>query len=164
MKNLVFVISTLVGLLSIMGVVIPLQNSAWGVVKLCNFPSSSGVCAGTDGGDVMSGDGQDNFITGCSGDDVLSGGGGNDQINGDGIIRSDEECPGGNFNGGGADRMYGGRGDDVILHGFNGSPGTVISSDGHRDLIDCGPGDDTAIINTSVDHDVAVNCERVIAG
>jgi len=38
-------------------------------------------------------------------------------------------------------------------------------SDGARDKIDCGPGnDDRAFINTSIDGDIAVNCEHVLAG
>jgi hypothetical protein len=57
----------------------------------------------------------------------------------------------------GADKISGGAGDDLI---YSGKEIGASESDGHKDIIDCGPGDDTALINEDVDHDVAVNCEH----
>jgi len=75
----------------------------------------------------------------------------------------------------GADRILAGGSDDIIFHGnlaffasFGGLPSIDTAdnkaSDGKRDIIDCGAGNDYVVINTSVDHDVAVNCEQVFAG
>ena len=38
-KNLVFGMAILVGLLSIVSTIIPIQNSAWRATKICNFTS-----------------------------------------------------------------------------------------------------------------------------
>jgi hypothetical protein len=54
--------------------------------------------------------------------------------------------------GSGADREYGGPGDDV-LH--------ALANDNQVDYVDCGPGDDVAYENPK-EHDVFVNCEKVI--
>jgi hypothetical protein len=61
--------------------------------------------------------------------------------------------------------MTAGSGSDVLYHGnLPTAAGHEEDSDGHRDIIDCGPGSDEAWINISVDHDVATNCEKIIAG
>jgi Ca2+-binding RTX toxin-like protein len=161
-KNLVLWLAIVIGTLSAIGTITPSYNLAWGATKLCNFPGPQ-VCAGTNSADTMGGDGQDNRIFGCGGDDVISGADGGDTIVGDGIDLS--VCPGGGDTG--ADRIYGGPGNDLIAHGFAVSLGPLLGltkADGHRDLIDCGPGDDTVFINVSVDNDVAINCEHVNAG
>ena len=41
---------------------------------------------------------------------------------------------------------------------------TVQRSDGYKDSVDCGPGDDEAWINVSNDGDLARNCESLHAG
>ena len=59
---------------------------------------------------------------------------------------------------------------DDILIGFEGDD--LISSndenrtksDGYKDSVDCGPGDDEAWINVSNDGDLARNCESLHAG
>jgi hypothetical protein len=58
------------------------------------------------------------------------------------------------------DGLDGGSGDDSLSQSFF----EDTQSDGFKDLVDCGPGNDEAWINTSVDHDVAVNCETVHEG
>ena len=65
----------------------------------------------------------------------------------------------------GSDRISGGAGNDRLYHGL-GTPddSKAILSDGHKDFIDCGSGEDSVWINTSVDHDVASSCEHVHAG
>ena len=117
-----------------------------------------GVCIGTAGRDTMIGDDGRNQITGCGGDDVLIGNDGNDEILGDSFEFGSIGCHEGVTPG--ADKIEGGPGNDAISQTFRGS----IRSDGHKDIIDCGPGDDTSWINTSEDKDVAVNCETVHAG
>lgn len=55
-----------------------------------------------------------------------------------------------------------GSGDDTL---YQSSPSdTPTNSDGHKDYIDCGPGNDNAYINTSVDGDIAYNCEHLFTG
>jgi len=120
----------------------------------------TGVCLGTQGSDTIIGDNDHNFIYGCGGDDVIVGNDGNDIIRGEDIeTASDAICsehqstvvvPG-------ADRIEGGAGNDIISHSFS----TITLPDGHKDIIDCGPGEDIAYININDDKDVAENCETV---
>jgi len=156
-KGLSLKITILVSTAAVLWTVFPTNNSAWGLAIHCDSPVIIN-CVGTNSGDSMGGNGRNNKITGCGGNDVLSGSFGNDIITGD-VIAGD--CPSGGQPG--ADRIGGGFGDDQILHNCN-NCASLTASDGHTDLIDCGPGDDLAFINRSVDHDVAVNCEHVVAG
>ena len=59
----------------------------------------------------------------------------------------------------GMDNIRGGAGDDILIHGN--ANGNYDDSDGKKDLLDCGPGDDTAVLNITIDHDEAVNCEHI---
>jgi Ca2+-binding RTX toxin-like protein len=77
------------------------------------------VCAGPDADRVVGGPGNDRLL-GEAGNDILFGGPGNDQIN----PRS------------GRDRVVAGPGNDRI-----------VSRDSRRDVIDCGPGRDVAIVD-----------------
>jgi hypothetical protein len=63
----------------------------------------------------------------------------------------------------GADTLKGGPGDDRLFQGGVGSepPITTTSSDGHKDILDCGDGNDEAWGNVSTDHDEFRNCEVV---
>ena len=98
-------------------------------------------------------------IVGTKNNDYLKGGGGNDHI---------YEVVGGNdtiLAGGGDDFVYGGNGNDVITGGpgsdhIFGQAGsdTVYAQDGERDIIDCGAGQDRAIVDS---FDVVKNCEIV---
>lgn len=176
--HLGIIIPAIVVSIMAIGITLPTTNLAWAVTIVCN----SVPCLGTSNGDTMIGSSQDDFIfskqggdsvygfgggdtiCGASGDDVLIGGEGNDQIVGDGSD-TNQACndplsdPAANP---GADKIAGGPGDDLIFHG-NKFPNS-LDSDGHRDIIDCGPGNDEASINVSVDHDIATNCETVNAG
>jgi Ca2+-binding RTX toxin-like protein len=141
------------------------------------------TCVGTTGNDRMAGDNNPNQIGGNSGNDqidssgnavgldIICGGPGDDKINGgygDDILIGDSQesaarCP--NFDSTGADIMTAGSGSDVLYHGnLLTAAGHEEDSDGHRDIIDCGPSSDEAWINIGVDHDVATNCEKIIAG
>ena len=96
---------------------------------------------GTSKNEYLAGGGHDDTIFGLGGNDTLLGGAGDDRIYG-GSGR--DVITGGS----GADRLFGGRGSD-----------TIFAADGERDIIDCGPGNDRAVVD-SVDK--AVNCEVVV--
>ena len=103
--------------------------------------------AGGEGNDRLAGGSSNDLVDGDGGSDRVSGNRGNDVVQGgygdDGL-----------FGGWGSDRVYGGRGDDV-LH--------ALAPDGELDLLDCGPGRDTAIVlRSEVPHTRLVDCERVI--
>jgi Ca2+-binding RTX toxin-like protein len=113
---------------------------------------------GSEFNDTISGNGQDNQISGFSGSDLLNGGGGDDYIRGDIAIREVGEIP---FSyddpgfdqgadtidgGGGNDLIYGDGGDDTI----NGGAGqdTIIGGAG-ADFISGGGGDDTFVYESA---------------
>ena len=100
--------------------------------------------AGTSGSDRVSGKGGNDRLSGGADDDCLRGGGGADRLSGG---DDDDELRGGR----GKDRINGGDGDDRI-HAARGA----------RDRINCGAGEDTAIVNAEKDR-VARNCETVHA-
>jgi hypothetical protein len=90
------------------------------------------------------------YLAGGGHDDTIFGRGGNDTILG----------------GNGDDRLYGGPGNDVITGGAGadriyGGPGSdsIDAADGERDVVDCGPGSDHAIVD-AVDI-VSKDCELV---
>jgi hypothetical protein len=99
---------------------------------------------GTKHADYLAGGGFDDVILGLGGNDTLLGGAGDDRLDG----------------GPGNDVLTGGAGADVLL----GGPGsdTIYAADGERDVIDCGPGNDRAVVDAV---DIVKNCEMVqIAG
>lgn len=150
------------------GTYLPNINLAWAAIIQC----AANPCEGTNSADIITGDNQDNKITGKDGDDRITGLAGKDEICGGG---GDDRIKGGDGNDlilpdvsssrafceqnvpFGADKISGGAGDDLI---YSGKEIGATESDGHKDIIDCGPGDDTALINVDVDHDVAINCEH----
>ena len=81
--------------------------------------ASANRLEGNDGNDVLDGGAGDDILSGGSGDDSMSAGDGDDQLSGSN----------------GADLMNGGSGDDVIGSGL---------ADGGTDLLQGGPGLDTA--------------------
>jgi hypothetical protein len=95
---------------------------------------------GTKRGEYLAGSGYDDAIFGLGGNDTLRGGQGADRIFGG---------PGNDVitGGAGADRLWGGPGSD-----------TIDALDGERDYIDCGPGQDRAIVDT---FDKVIHCEVV---
>jgi hypothetical protein len=84
---------------------------------------------GTNRADYLGGSGYDDVILGLFGNDTLVGGAGNDRIDGG---------PGNDviIGGPGVDRLIGGPGSD-----------TILAADGNRDLIDCGVGNDRAVVD-----------------
>jgi len=85
---------------------------------------------GTDIEDVYGGDGPDRLV-GSSAENTIDGGPGNDSIDG---------RPG-------SDGLFGDEGDDRI-----------VSRDGSTDRVECGPGDDVAIVDS---RDIVRECEQV---
>jgi Ca2+-binding RTX toxin-like protein len=95
---------------------------------------------GTAKADYLAGGGLDDTIFGLGGNDTLLGGSGDDVIYGG---------PGNDIivGGPGSDKLYGGPGSD-----------TIMAADGERDIVDCGPGSDRAIVDAI---DIVSNCESV---
>jgi Ca2+-binding RTX toxin-like protein len=130
--------------------------------------ASADTLFGTSRSDSISGLGGNDILHGYAGSDCLYGGGGNDLAYGG---RGNDFFSGGpgndrlyggpgndDLNGGaGNDRIVGGRGGDQIDAG-GGNDLIYVARDG-ADLVDCGPGRDTAVISL---EDGYRNCERVI--
>jgi Ca2+-binding RTX toxin-like protein len=139
----------------------PLPVSSHGAVR-CTI-------VGTQGADVLTGTPRRDVICGLGGNDRIRAVGGNDVV---------EAGPGNDivFGGSGNDAIYGGTGNDVLLGGaggdlldggsgrdallggtgsdrlFGGSgPDSLSARDGQRDLVDGGPGYDTATVDR-LDH------------
>ncbi|MFN2627346.1 MAG: hypothetical protein ABR569_01765 [Gaiellaceae bacterium] len=97
--------------------------------------------AGTARADYIAGGGGNDVLRGLDGNDTIRGGEGDDRLEG----------------GPGNDILDGGPGVDVI----NAGPGsdTVLAADGAVDTIDCGPGNDRAVVDA---FDKVKNCEVVV--
>jgi Ca2+-binding RTX toxin-like protein len=131
---------------------------------------------GRDGNDEMNGNAGDDSMYGQSGSDTMRGGIGDDRIQGgeaNDILYGSE----GNdiligFNmttvyNDGADIIKGGPGDDKLFQSQGLSlagVGEPLKSDGFKDTLNCGDGNDEAWINVSTDHDEAPYCEVVHKG
>jgi Ca2+-binding RTX toxin-like protein len=109
---------------------------------------------GNRGDDTVNGEGGNDRVWGGVGNDKVTGGDGNDVLRGrpgddslDGGAGNDRTWPGG-----GTDTQYGGEGDDV-LH--------ALARDHKVDTLDCGPGNDTAVLNADETSDTTVNCETI---
>jgi len=96
---------------------------------------------GSAGSELISARGGRDKVNGRAGDDCLRGGNGSDKLRGgagnDGLRT-----------GRGKDRAKGGAGDD-----------TITAARGGRDRINCGPGEDVAVVNARKDR--TKNCENV---
>jgi hypothetical protein len=141
----------------------------------------------TGGGadDALAGDGSDNELIGNAGDDRLAGGAGQDHLHsgtGDDVLfggdgadelharSGDDRAHGGD----GADDILTSKGDDISDGGrggdqlfdnegrdrLSGGRGNDRFSavDGDRDIVDCGPGEDIAMLDR---FDKAIGCEHV---
>jgi Ca2+-binding RTX toxin-like protein len=132
------------GILVALAVILAIALAAGGVMVLAR--SGDGAAPRTTVGSNAS-----NRIIGTQGPDRIEGRGGNDTIRGRGgndVLKGDNG--GDTLNGGrGFDRLNGGRGGD-----------TIQARDGHPDLIDCGTGKDTAIVDRH--EDGVYDCERVL--
>jgi hypothetical protein len=129
--------------------------------NLCRFEGTPGddnltgtpyfdVMRGFDGNDTISGDAGNDHIEGNGGNDTIAAGSGDNAVfggPGNDTIRT----------GSGRDLIEGGPGRDSISAG--GGDDRIEARDGFRDVIDCGPGNDTAEIDRL---DVVRNCEHVL--
>jgi len=127
-------------------------TNAYGKVVVLSAPSDPVLATpphhpgrhivGTSKNDYLAGGGYDDVIYGMGGNDTLLGGQGDDRLYGG---------PGRDvlIGGPGADKLYGGPGSD-----------TILAVDGERDIVDCGPGRDKAVVDP-VDV-VNKNCEVVV--
>jgi dipeptidyl aminopeptidase/acylaminoacyl peptidase len=131
--------------------------------NLCRFD-------GTGGNDVLTGTPYYDRLRGLGGNDRISGGAGSDRIegnNGNDVIDAgsgDNAVFGGPGNdtirsGGGNDLIVGGPGNDRISAAAGND--RLETRDGSRDVIDCGPGRDTAEVDRL---DVVLHCETVLRG
>ena len=120
---------------------------------------------GTNDDDVIDGEGGVDFIDGRGGDDVLYGGAGGDEV---------VSFPG-------DDTLFGGRGDDFVIEGkgnnrlFGGDgndffqataidpdrPGSEDTTPKKRDIVFCGSGRDTVVVDPGRVDVIASDCERV---
>lgn len=118
---------------------------------------------GSEFDDVLTGNGQDNLLSGFTGNDVVNGGGGDDLIYGDHAIREVGENPlsyayddpaifvhGDDvlYGGGGDDLIYGNGGDDIIDGGAGAD--TLVGGMG-ADRIVGGNGDDTFLYTSAAE-------------
>lgn len=118
---------------------------------------------GNEGNDKLVGGFGADYMKGGADNDAMDGGPGKDEMNGD---AGDDRMHGGD----GDDFINGDNGADVLYLGFGkdsawGGPedessDTIYSmaNDRQVDTIDCGPGDDTAVVRP---EDTTVNCEHV---
>jgi Ca2+-binding RTX toxin-like protein len=95
---------------------------------------------GTSTVDYLAGGGWDDTIVGLAGNDTLLGGAGGDKLDG----------------GDGNDVLFGGAGVDTLLGGAGSD--TIYAADGERDVVDCGPGSDRALVDA---FDKVAHCEVV---
>lgn len=108
------------------------------------------VKPGALAGKTIVGSAKANRLNGAAGPDVVHGGAGNDRLDGKA----------------GDDKLYGDAGNDSLVGGtgrdslFGGTGNDSLSAvDGARDIVDCGSGKDTAVVDR---FDVARGCERVV--
>lgn len=141
---------------------------------------------GLGGNDYIQGRGDSNWLFGGDGNDILVGDQGRDYLEGgngndryDGWFGDDTIVEATAFNGiqgtltNNDDIISGGKGDDWISSGegsdrISGGPGhDAISASNNNwrdfsaDIVNCGPGTDTAYAFYSADGDTATNCETV---
>ncbi|MCA1678443.1 MAG: hypothetical protein LC777_05575 [Actinobacteria bacterium] len=116
------------------------------------------IVVATHGSDHIEGEAGDDILRGAAGEDLLFGRTGDDLLFGD---AGNDELQGGR----GRDRLDGGTGNDRLTGGYDrdtlrGGPGRdrIIAVDGKRDLVDCGPGRDTALVDS---HDHIRHCEHI---
>lgn len=139
--------------------------------RIVGYNGTDSLIGGT-GNDVIHGGGNSDAIMGSTGNDNVTGGLGADEI----------------IDGEGNDTILGGKGPDTIIAGQGddfivGGPGidiisgggdddkiytsdrNTMESDGAKDVVNCGEGNDEIWINTSIDNDEFSNdCELIHRG
>ena len=107
--------------------------------------------SGTNAGDVLTGDGQNNKLRGGAGADQISGGGGSDVIWGNALVNMLDGFVG-------EDTIIGGKGSDTLL---GGADADVLNAkrDGEADHLDCGFQLDAALVGPGLD--TVAGCETI---
>jgi Ca2+-binding RTX toxin-like protein len=124
---------------------------------------NDGVRAG-DGGDLVYGGRGNDDIVGGNGPDRLYGGSDSDEVSGgDGDDRvSGNKGPDDVSGGNGDDSLYGGWGADRVFGGYGNDELHALAADGDVDLLQCGPGHDTAwILRSERARTQVVGCEVI---
>ena len=103
------------------------------------------------GNDVVWARGGNDFVYGQRGADILQGDVGNDSLYGAALHDTLDGGPGG-------DRLFGGWGPDVIDAGAGNDVIDLHEDDGQVDSVDCGPGNDRAVVSRK---DQVFGCETV---
>jgi Ca2+-binding RTX toxin-like protein len=154
-----------VGLVLVMMTVVVLVGSGVAVAAVRLGTDGQDFLIGTRFDDVLHGRGGIDFVDGRGGNDVLYGGDGGDEV---------ISFPG-------DDTLFGGRGNDFVIEGkgnntlFGGGgndffqataidadrPGSEDTTPKKRDLVFCGSGRDTVVVDPGGIDVVASDCERV---
>lgn len=120
---------------------------------------------GTNDSDVLYGKGDIDFVDGRGGNDVLYGGSGSDEVV---SFAGDDVLYGGRGNdflieGQGNNRLFGGSGDDFFqATAINpDEPGSEDRTPKKKDLVFCGSGRDTVVVDPGRIDFVAEDCEKV---
>jgi hypothetical protein len=121
----------------------------------------SSSCVGTSQADTITGNANANKVEAKPGEDYIHGKGGSDTLLGN---RDSDEI----YGGGGPDELLAGKHMETdYLYGQAGNDtlnGVDEFSPGATDYLDCGDGNDTALVDgyTEARPDVTINCETVI--
>src|SRR5262249_10068694 len=141
-----------------------------------NIGADIGTIIGGHGSDHMTGNDRRNVFGGGEGDDVLYGGGSDDQLHGgpgnDRVFGEDGQdvVAGGDgddyiVGGPGVDRFYGEDVDACIPSSCASGQDRIEARDGNQEMIDCGPGTDSAQVDPNElvrnDVDLSNQCESV---
>ena len=121
---------------------------------MINAGNNNNVIVEHDGNDIINSGSEDDQICGANGNDKINGEDGDDRLVGDSFVRKGEVGPG---SAPGTDNITIGPGNDVITHGN----ALYDYSYGNKDFLDSGCGDDTVMLNITIDHDEAANCEHI---
>ena len=127
------------------GTVLLLGSAGVAAADTINGTSGNNLLVGTAVADNIDGLAGNDVIDGRKGDDTIIGGLGNDWIQG----------------GEGADTITDGPGQDIIDAGPDVSNDKIVlSNDGEKDTVGCGPGDDTVTGKSPTDK-IYPDCEHV---
>ena len=126
---------------------------AGGAALAREIDCGGGQCVGTDRADAMFGTTGEDDISGRDGNDTIAGDPAvSPFIYGDDLIRGGagrDDIRDGNHGDPDVDQIFGGKGADRI---------DVREGDNSRDVVDCGPGTDTVLLDET---DTVTNCETV---
>jgi Ca2+-binding RTX toxin-like protein len=154
-----------VGLVLVMMTVALVVGSGVAVAAVKVGNDRANVLVGTKEGDVLHGRGGYDFLDGRSGNDVLHGGAGSDEVV---SFPGDDVLVGGRGNdflmeGKGNNTLFGGGGNDFFqATGIDADrPGSEDTTPKKRDLVFCGSGRDTVVVDPGGIDFVASDCERV---